>query len=179
MYRRSSAVATAVATVAVVLITCAACATSSGGGFDVARGAGQASGSLTDIDPGFTGSTAPEGTDGADITATPTVPIAPNAYINDSEAVDLPTASPACTSSAGSGFSISIPDGTSSGSPTAQAAVDAFVAHGDHPGYGTSDTHWVVATAAQSATFTGDGVILDVLKLTDGTWVVFAGQRCA
>jgi len=154
------------------LLLAGGCASRSGS-TGAAEGCKAAVSGCDSFDPGFVGgdSTTPETpTD----TSIPGVIMVPPHYVNESE-VASPVHSPPPCADGGTGFSLSIADGTP-GYDTPQGAVDAFVA--DHPDYDTGATTWHIVYDGMEMSATSGRVSLDIAGLPNANWIVDAGERC-
>jgi hypothetical protein len=76
-------------------------------------------------------------------------------------------------------FSASIALGIT-GEPTAVKAAESFVLHGSVPGYGDASSRWqITGHDPNGVTLTAGTVRLHAFQLTNKTWVVDSGERCA
>jgi hypothetical protein len=76
-------------------------------------------------------------------------------------------------------FSASIALGIT-GEPTAVKAAERFVLHGSVPGYGDASSRWQITRHdPNGVTLTAGTVRLHAFQLTNKTWVVDSGERCA
>jgi hypothetical protein len=82
-----------------------------------------------------------------------------------------------------SGFEFSIAGGAS-GSADPAAAARWFVRHSEVSGFGTPASVWRVTEVGHDAATVVDlarvdgTVLLEAIRLTDGTWVIDSGRRC-
>jgi len=160
-----------------VVAACAGCASKVA---DSASGAGAGSPTSDSgcggVDPGFCGESVPDSVSASPTdTAIPGVIMTPPSYVNESEVAEPSHSPPPCPGNSGSGFSMSIADGTP-GYATPQKAIDAFVA--DHQDYATGATAWRIVYGMEMTATTSGQVSLDILSLPNANWVVDAGERC-